>query len=103
MNKAFGNTLWFVYGKEPERVSKTIEKSWFRSIFPPYLAGHGIGVRLGDHVVRVGVCTPLYRPVIMDDESAVTLYTTFGSELKQEPQEIGKWVYSEEEQLQPQD
>jgi hypothetical protein len=94
ISKVWFNTIWLVAGKS-ERWEKPVNKAWLRTVHPPYYAGHGWALSLGKWSLRIGVCTPLYNDVNLDDEGDILVYSTMAKTIDTEPEEVGSWVSSE--------
>lgn len=64
--KQWGNRFWFGFGTQSAK-TKLVERAWLKTVFPPYLEGSGIAVRLpGYRSVRLGICRAI--GVYVEDE-----------------------------------
>jgi hypothetical protein len=97
ISKVWADSFWVIAGKG-DRPEKFVTRTWLRTIHPPYYAGHGVAFTVRKWSLRIGVCTPLYNDVNLDDEADVATYNTPMWELDNEAQEIFEWVSSEADQ-----
>lgn len=98
MKKVWLHTYWLAWGPiRPSNQSVTerqplFQRSWVRSVAPPYYNGRGIAIRLGANTLSLGVCHPLGR-ITRDDDPDVLMEAVFGRAV--DKQEEGTWVSDE--------
>lgn len=58
IQKVWLKHIWFIAGRTLAE-GPHIDRAWLKTIYPPYLEGHGLSIRIGTYTARLGLCRVL--------------------------------------------